>query len=249
MIATIQAGNKTLKIDFSKPFDISIPIRAGDENVNAFYIPPVRFEAFRSGDFIGDVNQGGSCNVFNIHINPHGNGTHTETVGHISSEKFPIYKALTTFFFMAELISIEPQSVNDDRVITRKQIEDKLSGQTPEAVIIRTLPNQSEKINTHYSGTNPVYMEEKAAHFLREINVKHVLLDMPSIDKEEDSGKLLAHHAFWNYPDKPRTDCTITELIYVEDKIKDGHYLLNLQIASFDNDASPSKPVIYKIES
>jgi hypothetical protein len=35
----------------------------------------------------------------------------------------------------------------------------------------------------------------------------------------------------------------------VEDKIKDGHYLLNLQIASFDNDASPSKPVIYKIES
>ncbi|MGO3156445.1 MAG: cyclase family protein, partial [Mesonia sp.] len=31
--------------------------------------------------------------------------------------------------------------------------------------------------------------------------------------------------------------------------VEDGNYLLNLQIASFHNDASPSKPVLYKIES
>ena len=34
---------------------------------------------------------------------------------------------------------------------------------------------------------------------------------------------------------------------YVENKILDGNYILNLQIASFENDASPSKPILYKI--
>jgi hypothetical protein len=36
-------------------------------------------------------------------------------------------------------------------------------------------------------------------------------------------------------------------MIYVEDAISDGSYILNLQIASFENDASPSKPILYKI--
>ena len=45
-----------------------------------------------------------------------------------------------------------------------------------------------------------------------------------------------------------RFNCTITEMIYVNDAVKDGSYILNLQFASFENDASPSKPVLYKIE-
>jgi len=247
MIGTIEIEQKIYKIDFSKPLDISIPIRTGEENVNAFYIPPVKLEPFKAGSFIGDVNQGGSCNVFTITINPHGNGTHTETVGHISTEKYPIYKCLTRFFFEAELITILPESKESDKIIMRHQLENVLKTNCPEALIIRTIPNSNNKINAHYSGTNPVYMEKNAAAYLRELNVKHVLLDLPSIDREEDNGKLLAHHAFWNYPDAPRADCTISELIYVDDSIKDGKYLLNLQIASFDNDASPSKPVLYSL--
>ncbi len=247
MICSIQIGERTVRVDFSKPLDLSIPIRAGEENVNAFHMPPVRFEAFQAGGFIGDVNQGGSCNVFNIHMNPHGNGTHTETVGHISTEKYPIYKCLKTFFFFAELITIDPQNKDGDKTITQTQLENALKDKSPEALIIRTLPNTSEKINAHYSGTNPVYMDKQGAIYLRDKNIKHVLLDVPSIDREEDSGMLLAHHAFWNYPVSPRTDCTITELIFVDNAIKDGSYLLNLQIASFDNDASPSKPVLYLV--
>jgi hypothetical protein len=34
-------------------------------------------------------------------------------------------------------------------------------------------------------------------------------------------------------------------MIYVKDVVLDGTYLLNLQITSFENDASPSKPVLY----
>lgn len=74
-----------------------------------------------------------------------------------------------------------------------------------------------------------------------------MLIDTPSVDKEVDGGQLLAHHAFWNIPDQPRLDCSITELIYVPNTVKDGKYLLNLSFASFENDASPSKPVLYEL--
>jgi hypothetical protein len=42
-------------------------------------------------------------------------------------------------------------------------------------------------------------------------------------------------------------DATITEMIFVDDSIADGLYLINMQIASFESDASPSKPVLYKL--
>lgn len=248
MIASIQFREKIFRVDFTKPIDISIPLRSGDENVNAFYIPPVKIEPFQAGSFIGDVNQGGSCNVFSISFNPHGNGTHTETVGHISSEKFPVNKYLDTFFFESQLITIDPERKNEDLVITKKQLEVLLSRSSADAIIIRTLPNSTDKLNKHYSGTNPVYMEEDAADYLKQLSVKHLLLDFPSIDREDDGGKLLAHHAFWNYPTTPRSNCTITELIYVPENVSDGKYLLNLMIASFDNDASPSKPVLYELK-
>ena len=75
----------------------------------------------------------------------------------------------------------------------------------------------------------------------------HLLIDMPSIDRESDEGKLEAHHAFWNYPANTQLHKTITEFIYVPNEINDGTYILNLQIAPFENDASPSKPVLYKV--
>jgi len=66
------------------------------------------------------------------------------------------------------------------------------------------------------------------------------------VDRESDEGKLAFHHAFWNVPESPN-DKTITELIYVNDSVIDGNYLLELQMAPFENDASPSRPVIYSI--
>ncbi|MGH7784095.1 MAG: cyclase family protein, partial [Candidatus Binatia bacterium] len=47
---------------------------------------------------------------------------------------------------------------------------------------------------------------------------------------------------------KTRTDCTITELIYVPNEVEDGECLLNLQIAPFAADASPSRPVLFKLD-
>jgi kynurenine formamidase len=150
--------------------------------------------------------------------------------------------------FLAELITLLPTQIeNGDFVITRKQLEIALGNTKPEAIIIRTLSNGLNKLTMQYSNTNPPYILEDAIVFLNEIGVQHLLIDMPSIDKEHDEGKLISHHTFWQYPDNTQFQKTITEFIYVPNEIDDGTYILNLQIASFENDASPSKPVLYKI--
>jgi kynurenine formamidase len=91
-------------------------------------------------------------------------------------------------------------------------------------------------------------LHHEAAKYLVERGVQHLLLDLPSVDREEDGGQLLAHRAFWQYPEAVRKHCTITELIYVPNEIKDGFYLLNLQTASFDLDVSPSRPVLFLVD-
>ena len=107
------------------------------------------------------------------------------------------------------------------------------------------------KKRTHYSGFNPPYMAADAMEYIVSCGVEHLLIDLPSVDREEDGGKLLAHKAFWKYPETKqdrREKCTLSELIYVDNGIKDGFYLLNIQIASFEIDVSPSKPVLYELK-
>ncbi len=85
-------------------------------------------------------------------------------------------------------------------------------------------------------------------HILREERgIKHLLIDQPSVDKEEDGGALAAHKAFWNIPKNPELHATITELIFVPDEVEDGLYLLNLQVAPMENDAAPSRPVLFQL--
>ena len=242
-----------IQIDLSKPIDISIPLSNTDENPIAWYLEKPEIEPVVFGDWIGKVSKGSSTNFNNIFFNPHGHGTHTECLGHITREFYSINQCLKQFFFTAELISIEPEKIGDDLVITKKQIEKVLNGKISEAIIIRTLPNPTFKKSKKYSKTNPPYLSEEAAIYIREIGIQHLLIDLPSVDREEDEGKLLAHKAFWNVKDvnnlndDARMNCTITELIYVDNEVQDGSYILNLQIASFENDASPSKPILYKI--
>lgn len=243
------------QIDLSSPIDISIPLSNTNENPIAWYLNKPEMEPVKNGEWIGKVAQGASTNFNNIFFNPHGHGTHTECLGHITREFYSINQTLKQFFFIAELISVTPENQNSDLVITKFQIEKALSGKHSEALIIRTLPNLATKKSQHYSNTNPPFLSEEAAIFIREIGIQHLLIDLPSVDKEKDDGKLLAHKAFWNVKNintinnDARFEATITELIYVPNEIIDGNYLLNLQIASFENDASPSKPVLFKFEN
>ena len=77
--------------------------------------------------------------------------------------------------------------------------------------------------------------------------MKHLLHDLPSVDREEDGGVLAAHHAFWDFPNTIDLDRTITEMLHVPSTVGDGEYLLELQLPHFMNDAAPSRPVLYAL--
>ena len=247
MIIKFTHQNKTYEANLAETYDISIPLSDGDNNPNCYWADPVKFEIIRTENFIGSVAEGGSVNYQKITITPHGNGTHTECYGHITDSGATINQSLKRFHFIALLISVEPEPLNNDAVINLHALKKIVADNRPEALVIRTKPNNPEKKQRQYSGTNPPYLEAGAAQWLNEIGIEHLLIDLPSVDKELDEGKLTAHKSFWGVPHGIRKQCSITELIYVPESVRDGLYLLNLQICSLESDASPSKPVLYKL--
>ena len=250
MIAVIEHEKNQYKVDLNAPIDLSIPL--GD--VKCFSAPDVKIEPYTNGEFVGAVKQGAPVNFFNVALNPHGNGTHTECMGHITKEQESVNKSLKTFHFIATLISTQVKTdAASNQIITLDEIKKQCVGKLTEALIIRTLPNDDSKLTMDYSEKNPPYLSDKAMQYIVRNNVKHLLIDLPSVDKEVDDGLLIGHHTFWgldknSIKKQDRTKCTITELIYVDTSIKDGIYFLNLQIAPLELDASPSKPVIYRLK-
>lgn len=251
MIAEITHRGRTFKVDFTKPIDLSLPLRAG-EGVRAWYTGPVTMDPVHDGGKVYAVDQGAPVNFRNVHFNPHGHGTHTESVGHISPEVHPVGDVLKRFFFTAQVVSLRPESRRapdgkTDAVVTLEQLRNVVNERPSEALVVRTLPNDAQAASHQWSGTNPCYLQSTACAWLRSIGVKHLLLDLPSVDREEDGGVLAAHHAFWDFPATIDLERTITEMIHVPGSAADGDYLLELQLPHFINDAAPSRPVLYAL--
>lgn len=257
MLITLKIKGVNYQVDLSDPLDLSIPLKTGSDRSTAWYVNDVKIDPVRTDVFTGSVEEGGSVNFRDISFNPHGNGTHTECLGHITPNVHSVNQAVKTYFSIADLISIAPEkgfndigfSSDDDTVITLEQIKTALKDQIPQALIIRTLPNQTEKCTRKWSNSNWPQLDKSAARWMAENKVQHLLIDLPSVDRETDGGKLLSHHAFWQVPENPRMEATISEMIFVPDQIKDGRYLLELQFAPFENDASPSRPVLYRLKA
>ena len=255
MKAIVTVEQAQFNIDFNAPLDISIPLNGTQENPNAWYLDAPQILPVTMGDWVGSVASGTSSTNFNsIWFNPHAHGTHTECVGHITVPFYSINSCLKNFMFLAEVISVKPILIQNDWVITLEEIKKLKLHKNTRAIVIRTLPNNLDKLKKQYSHTNPPYFEPEVMSYFVALGIDHILVDLPSVDKEKDEGKLLCHKAFWCLDDvkepeaKTRFNATITEFIYVNNSITDGLYVLNLQIASFLNDASPSKPILYKID-
>jgi len=224
---------------------------------------------YEADGWIGAVAQGGSCNFDQITLVPHCNGTHTECVGHISREKISILKTMREVFLPATVITVTPERGENcidtyqphleptDHVITRRSLESALAGlhhSFISALVVRTLPNDDSKLTRHYAEFPPPFFSIQAMHFIKELMVRHLLVDFPSLDRMHDQGKLTAHHIFWNVPQGTHDIASdlhslnsVTEFIYVPEKVRDGLYLLNFQIAPFALDAAPSRPLLFGI--
>lgn len=240
--------NETDFINTGKPIDLSIELRAEEDSLKAWGQGSPIIAPVRDGNFIGSVAEGGVVNFKNISFNPHAHITHTECCGHITEAFHSVNDGLKQFFFNAQLISFVPDQQNEDEVITLEQLKSVHLNKDVEALIIRTIPNSDQKITRAYTGTNPPYLDARIAAYLIAHGIEHVLVDLPSVDREQDNGALAFHHAFWEVPKATNMKRTITEFIYVPNNILDGLFILELQMSSFRNDACPSRPVLYSIE-
>lgn len=258
MKITIEIGGRRYLTDKFRGTSLAIPLQFNGPQPSFFDAPPALAEALAAGDFLGDTRRGGSCNVLTCHLTPHCNGTHTESLAHVTHEG-PPPASFRTSLHGATLLSIAPERHAGGQRITARQLENALAefddGQMRAALIVRTLPNGRDKLTRRYAQAPSACFEPAAMSLCAGIGVEHILTDLPSLDPMHDGGRLAAHYAFWGMlPGERRAEratrphCTVTEMIYVPDELPDGYYLLDLQLPAFLCDAAPSRPVIYPLE-
>jgi len=269
MKIAVEINDKTYKINPNESLNVSISLNFNDAQPNAYGAEKAVSTPCKAGELVGDTRLGGSCNFEQYKFIPHCNGTHTESIGHVTHERISIHESLKDVFIPSTLISVAPEKADqtgetysidpneNDQLITRKAIEKALENADEnflDGLIVRTLPNDESKLVREYLNEIPPFFSTEAMRFMREKNVKHLLCDLPSIDRIFDEGKLSNHRIFWNIEqgkfetnEKSSIHNTITELIYVPKEIADKKYLLNLQIAPFSTDASPSRAVLFQI--
>jgi hypothetical protein len=152
--------------------------------------------------------------------------------------------------------SSDPPITARYRVIDASMIDRALAGCEKsflDALIVRTLPNERERTQRHFTDNSAPFFSVEAMHRIVDAGVRHLLVDLPSVDRLIDEGMMAAHRVFWGLPPGPGnpetsdSDRTITELIFVPDEVGNGSCLLDLQIPALDTDAVPSRPVIYPV--
>lgn len=240
MIVNVEIEGKNYTANLNQGIDISIAV--GKENqVKAYGIPDAEITVYVDGSFVGDVSQGGSCNVRDIKFNPHGNGTHTECIGHVSKNYIEINSLETPGHFTANLISI-----NTSDCITKDHLQVLGNKPTTEGLIIRTLPNSNSKLKKDHTGASTAYIHPDAMKFINELGISHLIVDLPSVDHETDP-VLQSHKVYWDLKSGKKSNKTITELVYISNSVKDGLYLVNLMMPNMHCDAVPSKPILYPL--
>jgi kynurenine formamidase len=234
------------------PVDLSVPVNPHTGLPRAWYKGPASAEPVRSDGWIGSVAEGGAVNFRDITFNPHAHGTHTETREHIHDAFQPIDARARSgrlpFIIPAFLLDCFPENHGDDWVVPLNALtanETALTTLRPSALVLRC--NNGDVLRD-WSDSNPPYLQKGFAERLCHLGVDHLLLDLPSVDKEMDGGALRAHNAFFGAAANPRANATISELLCIPEGVQKGPGLLAMQVAPFVNDAAPSRPAWFAAE-
>lgn len=270
--STLSAFGARYQTDLSRALDAGYPVRmgaTGDERVRAFSLPDARREPVTLGSFVGSVARGGSVNCEQLVVYPHGNGTHTECVGHVLSSPRTVLDVLPRGLVPALVVHVRPRRLDEsgeayggksaptDLVVTRAALEQALAALAladdalhGAALVVRTGVGGGD-----LSGTNAPYFTNDAMALVDERQVAHLLTDLPSLDREDDGGALSSHRMLWGLSagqtspplDDTRAARTVTELCRL-DHVPPGPYLLSLQVAPIGSDAAPSRPLLHPLE-
>ena len=132
------------------------------------------------------------------------------------------------------------------------------------ALCLRSWPNTSMKKLARWTGANAPYPTPSAINLALALGAAHIVIDLPSLDREVDGGAMLSHRAWWALPPRPfagdasaTKDDSIansganrlaTELAYFPDDCDDGLYFVNIAVAPIDLDAAPSRLTLHAAE-
>eukprot|EP00128_Syssomonas_multiformis_P003998 Colp12_sorted_trinity150504_noHs@403 len=201
------------------------------------------------------------------------------------SEEFSVINLISQFethLMPCMLLNVEPELLSSsnepheetwgsDMAITRHALEraaaevkSKLNT-LPEAcrhlnwshsLVLKTRQHTTSQKHPQFSGTNPPYLTPAAMAWVVEQGVRHLCVDLPSVDREDDGGRLLAHRVYWGVGGDARSqsdvssgrvDCSITELCSPPPHLPAGLYALSLRIAPLALDAAPSTPLLFPL--
>jgi kynurenine formamidase len=283
---TIELQRASYQVNMASSWSLAIPVNFNQprQQPNHFYADAALATPMQVDGFIGDTKQGGSCNVNELTINPHCNGTHTESIAHICDFSMNTHAVSnrinneTQVKTLAELnlpalmpcavISLTPELAIEskenyspdfskhDVIISKSALKKALvdyHNEQLQALVIRSLPNNSSKKQQAYNSENqPAFFSREAILYLNERGVEHLIVDLPSIDRLHDEGLMTCHHLFWHVEEGSQqvnenslVNKTITEMAFIDNEIPDDFYFINIQTPAFHNDAAPSRPVLF----
>ena len=265
MIIQTTHNDRKYSFDTSRFIDLSIPYNFNGPQPNFYDVEPGKLKSLEAGGQSWSVAEGAGCNVPEISMNIHCSGTHTECVGHMLDQDSDVSACMKNFLMSAILVTISPQSFADCPDRYHATIGDKESVipadrffipykkwfmANADALIIRTKPNPKDKQFYRYSDHPAPFFTNDAMSMICDTGIKHLIVDLPSVDRFADDGILGNHRMFWGDGNDPNckvnkdSEKTITELAFIPNHVEDGFYFLNIQIPHFMCDAAPSRPLL-----
>lgn len=244
-------------VDFGGAVSLALPLDFSGRHPQHFGAPAAHSEPLQVGSFEGAVAHGASCNCRRITLVPHCHGTHTESVSHLTLEQRPLHALLPLAPLPALLLDVQPLSAPaqtedslpvprpGDRLITRAALRAawKPHGDVAARVLV-------VRTGTSWHDEAPPYLTRQCAEELVARGIEHLIIDLPSVDRLQDEGRLTAHRVFFGLPagstrlaDAARPAATITELAGIPATLPSGPGAVQIQIPDWTGDAVPSRPL------
>ncbi|MFC1564588.1 cyclase family protein [candidate division KSB1 bacterium] len=227
----------------------------------SFFLPEPSRETFEvSGQFTGDVDRGGVCNVEVISSAAH-NLTHIETSAHVlsyGSDPFTVDEIppenLSGLLYLIDLTDIPAEA---GRAIEWSDIKERLDGLTLPVTMLAIKTGSSLMEEDHnFSGEDFLCLSPEAAEGINNFRIMVnrigcLILDLPSIDRENDEGKLLAHRKYFGIPETGHSGAdtekrALVELAYFSG-LDEGYYYAVITPARFQTNAVTTGITFWKL--
>ncbi len=247
----------TPRVDFGAAVPLALTLDFTRPHPRHFGAPAATSDAFKAGDFEGEVARGASCNCRRVVLVPHCNGTHTESASHLTIAQRPLQDILPAGPMEALLLTVPavsaqgsgedslPHPQPGDRLITRATLLaawQRHPQAGARALLLRT--------GTDWRDEAPPYLSRQLVEELVARGIEHLVTDLPSVDRLADEGRLTAHRIFFGLPagstrleEARRAGATITELAGFPPSLADGPCAVQIQIPAWTGDAVPSRPL------